>query len=140
MKPNGLPYGVGDLVTDVECHTGPPRQVRCYVNGCGHLLRTPTRGDRGEVCPDHGIRCHCSSAGATYSYENSTRNVIASPAAFGQRIIGHPFKYESHRLGLERSEDTLSWNTMRSLEEADLLWKLGSHIVGETIRVRPFPT
>ena len=95
MKPNGLPYGVGDLVTDVECHTGPPRQVRCYVNGCGHLLRTPTRGDRGEVCPDHGIRCHCSSAGATYSYENSTRNVIASPAAFGQRIIGHPFKYAS---------------------------------------------
>jgi len=64
--------------------------------------------------------------------------VIASPATFGQRIIGHPFKYESHRLGLERSEDTLSWNTMRSLEEADLLWKLASHIVGETIRVRPF--
>jgi len=57
---------------------------------------------------------------------------------FRDKIIGHPFKYESHRLGLERSEDALSWNVFRSLEEAGLLHDVAEMITGEAIPFRPF--
>ena len=40
---------------------------------------------------------------------------------FAERIVGHPFKYESHRLGAENSEDALSRNVFRSLQEAGCL-------------------
>jgi ribonuclease Z len=70
------------------------------VRGCKHILRTPTRDEKGEACPIHGIRCHFSYSGATYSYADVRGNIIASPNLLATRIIGHPFKYESHRLGL----------------------------------------
>ena len=116
-----LPYGIHDVDPTVVSHGTDPRSVRCYVKGCQEVLKTPTRSRRGDVCPVHGIRCHFSSGGATYAYADATRNIIASPETFGRCVIGNPFKYESHRLGLERSEDSLSWNVFRSLQEAGCL-------------------
>jgi len=52
--------------------------------------------------------------------------------------VGHPFKYESHRLGAERSEDALSWNVFRSLQEAGRLNNLARLITGDTSTVEPF--
>ena len=136
-SPSGLPYGIDDLDPEVVLASKKPKRVRCYVRGCRQLLHTPRRGFRGDVCPDHGIRCHHSSAGSTYSYVDVRRNIIASPETFASRVVGHPFKYESHRLGLERSEDTLSWNFFRSLYEAGELSRIGEMIAGVRSNVEP---
>jgi hypothetical protein len=132
-----LPYGIADLKETVGLVSERPRQVRCFVEGCGEVLNTPRQGYRGEVCPKHGIRCHYSYAGATYSYRDAGRNIIASPGLFSRRIVRHPFKYESHRLGLEKSEDAVSWNVFRSFAEAGCLSKVAELITGESIRFEP---
>ena len=132
-----LPYGTNDLDPEVVIGSNNPKQVRCYVRGCRHFLRTPRRGFKGDVCPEHGIRCHHSSSAATYSYVDVRRNIIASPETFATRIVGHEFKYESHRLGLEKSEDTLSWNFFRSVHEAGELSRIGEMITGVRSDVEP---
>ena len=131
MTVSQLPYGVGDLDPDVEVHPDDRDLVRCYVRGCRHFVRRPTRRRRGELCPEHGIYCHHSRYGSTYSYADVRRNIIASPDLFVQRIVGHPFKYESHRLGSENSEDALSWNVFRSLQEAGCLARVAKLLIGE---------
>lgn len=132
----GLPYGTEDL------HP-PPRSkakqhvVRCYVRGCTHEIRTPTRSTRGERCPDHGIVCHHSTVGGTYTYGDPRRNIIVSAGMMKEKIIGHPFKFESHRLGLERSEDALSWNVFRSLQEARQLARIAQQVTGDKCSFEP---
>jgi hypothetical protein len=58
------------------------------------------------------------------------RNIIASPELFAERVVGHPLKYESHRLGSEKSEDALSWNVFRSLQEVERLAQVAKLVVG----------
>jgi hypothetical protein len=58
------------------------------------------------------------------------RNIIASPELFAQRIVGHPFKYESDRFAGENSEDALSWNVFRSLQESGKLSDFVSLMTG----------
>jgi hypothetical protein len=125
-----LPYGTLDLDPGVAFDPGPPRRVRCYVRGCAHWLRTPTRLDAGDMCPDHGIRCHSSGYGATYTYPDVRRNIIIDADLLATRIVAHPFKYESHRLGNEKSEDALTWNVFRSLQAAGCLHTVARRITG----------
>jgi hypothetical protein len=132
-----LPVGLPDLDPAVMLESGPPRSVRCYVRGCGRRLRPPSRGDRGEACPEHGIRCHVSSSGATYTYPDVRRNAIVAPELLRSRIVRHPFKYESHRLGHERSEDALSWNVFRSLQEAGCLHRMAQQVTGLDCAAEP---
>ena len=138
IKEVAMPYGMKDLDSRVICVSHSPRRVRCFVRGCRHILQTPTRYEKGEACPEHGIRCHFSYSGATYSYADVRGNIIASPDLLATRIVHHPFKYESHRLGLERSEDALSWNVFRSLQEAGCLGKFARAITGDACTVEPF--
>lgn len=125
-----LPYGVLDLDSQLVSDAD---RVRCYVRGCQEMLRPPTRGFRGDTCKVHRIRCHISGANATYTYPQAKRNIIASPDLFARRLIGHPFKFESHRMGFEKSEDALTWNVFRSFQEAGCL-----HLVAELITGRDF--
>ena len=81
-----------------------PRGGSAVRAGLRSILHTPTRYEKGEACPDHGIRCHFSYSGATYSYADVRGNTIVSPDLLATRIVHHPFKYESHRLEQERSE------------------------------------
>jgi len=134
---NKIPYGIHELVEVPDLVREAPRTVRCYVRGCRHELRTPTRFSPGQVCPEHGIRCHYSRSSSTYSYRDVRRNIIASKDLFATRIVGHPFKYESHRLGLEKSEDTVTWNVYRSLQEADCLRQIAGLITGEELPYEP---
>lgn len=127
-----LPYGVNDLDPQVEVSADDQDVIRCYVRGCQHFVRRPMKHQRGELCPEHGIFCHHSSYGATYSYADVRRNIIASPDVFAERIIGHSFKYESQRLGSEKSEDALSWNVFRSLQEAGCLSQVANLLIGES--------
>lgn len=131
------PFGVSDLDPEVNLQLGSPRQVRCYVKGCQHVVRVPRRKDDGEACPIHGIRCHFSMNAATYSYLDVRRNIIVSPDLFATRVVGHPFKYESHRFGLENSEDALTWNVFRSLQEACCLQEVARWITGLDVDAEP---
>ena len=132
MKTTPVPYGVHDLDPQIIVHPGNQDIVRCYVRGCEQFVRRPKKRQCGELCPEHGIYCHHSSYGSTYSYGDVRRNIIASPDVFAERIIGHTFKYESQRLGSEKSEDALSWNVFRSLQEAGCLAQVANLLIGES--------
>jgi hypothetical protein len=132
-----LPFGVTDLDPMVVEAIGIPRRVQCYLRGCRHLLRVPGRGIRGDVCPDHGIRCHGSQEAATYTYADYRRNLIVGARQFSQRVYQHPFKYETHRFGFENSEDALTWNVWRSLYEARMIGPLVEKLTGETSPIEP---
>jgi hypothetical protein len=132
-----IPYGTDDIDPVVQSRPGPPLQVRCYRRGCDRWLRRPTRDFPGDVCPEHSIRCHWSSNGPTYSYTYAQRNVIVAAEIFASRIVGHPFKHESDRLGNEKSEDALTWNVMRSLQEAGVLPEVAAWLTGLMIPEQP---
>lgn len=130
-----LPYGVHDLDPEILQVPGAHGRLRCFVRGCHHVLRTPNRkGFSGEACPVHGIRCHNS---VTYSYANPCRNIIAAPNVFERHVVNNPFKYESHRFGLEKSEDAVTWNVFRSFQEAGMLAHVGEMLTGERTPIEP---
>jgi hypothetical protein len=122
-----------DLDPILTTDRGPPKRIRCVVRDCPHFLIPPTRRTKGEACPSHGIRVHTSS---TYSYQDATRNAILDRDLL-QRIIRHPGKYESHRLGLEKSEDTVVFNVLRSFQRAGCLRYIARLITGMEIDVEP---
>ena len=135
--PPRFPFGIDDLNPDPSRQPGDPSLARCYVRGCPHILTRPARGKRGRACPEHGIYCHRSCTGGTYSYADASRNIIAGIDWFRQRILRHPFKYESHRMGQERSEDAVSWNVFRSLQEARRLSDFVRLATGEAHSAEP---
>ena len=94
-----LPYGTLDLEPEPVVVSVAERRVRCFVRGCRQIVDAPTRSRDGSICPEHRIRCHYSMAGPTYSYAEPERNLIVDGSLAGQRLFGHPFKYESDRLG-----------------------------------------
>ena len=132
---NSLPFGTLDLDPQPHVIAGPPKRIRCYVRGCEELLRPPLKkGYDGEACLVHGIRCHSSG---TYSYPDVRRNIIASPDLFAEHVVGNSFKYESGRLGNEKSEDALTWNVFRTLQECGRLHLVAGWITGLEILAEP---
>ena len=125
MTPQPLPYGIDDLDPKVVVDPDDRNRVRCYVRGCQNYVRRPTgrKAESGEPCPDHGIYCR-HSKDATYVYEDACRNIIASADLFRERMLRHPFKFDSDVLGYEKSEDALSWNVFRSIQESGHLASL----------------
>ena len=121
------PLGVFDLDPVVQVDPGPPLKIKCFVRDCGEYLFPPSRDYRGTLCRYHHIRAHQS---ATYSYVDVRRNAIVSPDFLATKIVGHPSKFESHRLGSEKSEDTLTYNVFRSFQEASCLNYIGRFITG----------
>lgn len=132
-----LPYGLADLNPRVIVDEGTERWVKCYVQHCEQWLRPPRRSFAGDVCPIHGIRCHVSGATGTYSYSQAERNIIVARRDFTAQIRGHEFKFESHRLGSERSEDALTWNVFRSLYERRVLAEFVNLFINEMHAVEP---
>lgn len=124
-----LPCGVAELDPVVFQPESDKERVRCFVRGCSELLRRPRRGDPGESCPLHGIRCHFSNGSATYSYVDPRRNLIIDADLAARAVFGHPFKHDRNRFGTEKSEDALSWNVFRSLQYARLLHRVAQMIV-----------
>lgn len=123
-----------DLDPELHFDLGPPRRIRCFVRGCQHLLRPPTRSGGGDICPEHGIRCHSSG---TYSYADIRQNFIIDANLVATRIVGHPDKYDSKRLGMENSEDAVTWNVFRSLQKADCLHHVANLICGSNSTDEP---
>jgi hypothetical protein len=132
-----LPFGLLDLDNAIATEPGPPLRVRCYVRDCPHWLRPPSRGFKGDVCPDHGIRCHLSGGAATYTYARSERNLIVARKLFKGKLRRNPHKFESWRFGFENSEDAVTWNVFRSLQEAHCLHEVARYITGLDLRDEP---
>ena len=87
----GLPFGVGEVKVTARPSKDGDKSVECFVVGCQHRLRVPTRTFSGDVCPDHGIRCHHSSNSPTYSYLQPRRNIVhGGPIAEVIDIVGNP--------------------------------------------------
>ena len=107
------------------------------ITAAATWLRPPTRRFPGDLCPEHLIRCHHSSGGATYSYADARQNAIVGADLLAERIVGHPFKHESDRLGFEKSEDALSWNVFRSLQEVGVLREVAAWLTGLVILEEP---
>jgi hypothetical protein len=103
------------------------------VGDCPHFLIPPTRSRAGQVCPAHGIRVHTSG---TYTYKDATRNFIVDPTLV-RRIIRSPDKFESGRLGYERSEDAVTLNVFRSFQEAQCLNEIARLITGLEVTEEP---
>lgn len=133
-----LPYGILDLEQTIVAEAGPPRWVKCYVQGCQEMLRPAGRGFHGDPCPVHGICCHLSGSNATFVYRDPRRNLITSPELFMSRVRRNPNKTESHRFGFLNSEDAVSWNVLRSLQEAKALYLLAQWVTGQEIHDEPF--
>jgi hypothetical protein len=131
---NELPYGTLDLDPEVYVLPGSLRRVRCFVRGCEQLLKLPAQGD---VCPVHGIRCHKSQAGPTYSYADPCRNIIADQDVFASRVLRHPFKFDCRWIGYEKSEDALTWNVFRSLQRAGRLRDVVRLVTGQAVEEEP---
>jgi len=128
-----LPYGIPDLNPSIQTDPNSGR-IRCFVRGCSRMLLPPSRYKAGEYCPDHGIFCHASG---TYSYRNPGRNIIVSKDVLTEGIIPHPFKFESGRFGSERGEDALTFNVLRSFQEAEALHLVASLFTGQEIVKQP---
>jgi len=132
-----LPYGLQDLEDTISTDQGPPFRVRCYVRGCQEMLQPPRRGFRGEACPVHGIFCHLSGSNATFAFRNPCRNLITSQSLFARKVRGNKHKVESHRFGFLNSEDAVTWNVFRSLQEADALHLVAQWITGRELSGSP---
>ena len=132
-----LPYGVLDLDPVVVTDKGPPFRVKCFLRDCREMLRPPTREFKGDVCRIHGIRTHLSGNSPTFTYRLAHRNLITAHRLFSTKLKGHKFKFETHRFGYERSEDCLSWNVFRSLQEAGCLKDVLRFITGLEIHDEP---
>src|SRR4051812_39531905 len=128
-----MPYGLVDLDPILVTDRGPPLRLRCVVCDCPHFMIPPARSHYGQTCPTHGIRVHTSG---TYSYRDPTRNFIVEPELV-RRIIRHPGKFESHRLGLEKSEDAATLNLFRSFQQAGCLNEIGRLITGLEVTEEP---
>lgn len=134
--PPSLPLSILDLDNAIVTEPGPPFRVRCYVRGCPHLLRPPTRADRGDLCPDHHIYCNHSSS-VTLAYSDARKNLIVAPDIFSSKVRRSPYKVESHRFGFLNSEDAVSWNVFKSLERARALRLIAEWITGREITQEP---
>jgi len=65
------------------------------------------------------------------------RNFIVGADLVADRIVDHSFKYDTGCLGNEKSEDALTWNVFRSLQEANMLQEVAAWITGLTIPEEP---
>ncbi len=137
MPDSAEPYGTHNLNPHVQTRAGPIPHVRCNHRDCGRWLRRPTIAYDGDLCPEHQIRCHYSRNGPTYSYADFRRNFIVGADLVADRIVDHPFKYDTSCLGNEKSEDALTWNVFRSLQEANVLHEVAAWITGVTIPEQP---
>lgn len=75
------------------------------------------------------LRFHASP---TYMLQRPIDNFIAGRALIGAALAGNWDKAETYRLGQENSEDALTWNVFRSLQEAGELSTMIRALTGIT--------
>jgi hypothetical protein len=127
---SGLAFGWADfdqaLVARIAARdravvdTSPQGGIRCpLVSHDGEWL--PWRDGKAR----NGTEWHADSlrfhASPTFVLRERLDNIIVGHALAQEALDGKWQKAETHRLGHENSEDALTWNVFRSLQEADAL-------------------
>jgi len=115
------------------------KNYRCPVWGCSENLEGVLyRKKTVPWCPAHEIRLHSHSPTFVYWNEHDEdarlRNFIVRRDLVN--LIARK-KAESHRLGSEMSEDTLSGNVFVSLAEAGKLREVTKFLTGKDLRSTP---
>ena len=106
------------------------------VSHAGHRL--PWEGDdRRNGTEPHGEPPARFRASATYILVDPLDNIIVGRDLVRRIIAGEAGKAETGRLGNENSEDALSWNVFRSLQEADLLGRAAVPLAREPVEGSP---
>ena len=109
--------------------------LKCPVEGHDHRLKW-RRGDYRlgtESHPDLGVSFRISP---TFIYDDPRDNFIAGHKLISQALAGGWGKAETGRLGHENSEDAVSWNVFRSLQEAGEL-KTAFALFAEALNQEP---
>lgn len=73
----------------------------------------------------------------TFIYADPLDNFIAGEDLIAQAISGSWDKAETSRLGYEKSEDAVSWNFFRSVQEAGLLRTIADELTGTQLESEP---
>ena len=144
MSPSSAPFGWDSFDSDVveglyrrapaAFDPAPSGGLRCPFAGHDHVL-TWADGDlrRGTVpCGEPPVTFRASP---TFVYENRLDNFIAGHHLVEQ--IQAWGKAEVHRLGHENSEDALTWNVFRSVQQSVRLGLIAAGLARVESRVEP---
>src|SRR4051794_32843811 len=85
--------------------------------------------DRRKGTHPHGEPSARYRASGSYVLTDPLDNIIVGRDLIRRIIAGEAGKAETGRLGNENSEDALSWNVFRSLQEANLLRSAATALV-----------
>jgi len=110
---------------------GPDGGLKCPIQGHEHQSLLPwTDGDYEQgTSPDEEHRVNFRVS-PTFIYADPLDNFIAGQDLIRQAIGGEWGKAETGRLGYENSEDALSWNVFRSLQESETLRPVVDSLTG----------
>lgn len=110
-------YGIEQLKSKI---TVTKEQVECPVNGCKVLVvrqRNVFQKEPAFYCPDH----HIYISPSTFEYCNEQDNILwDNPEDISLLCKVKRAKRES-RMARDNSEDAITWNVFRYLENTDLL-------------------
>jgi hypothetical protein len=116
--------------------SGEDGGLRCPLVGHSDWLPWDQEGSKGTVWHSAPpLRFHRS--GPTYVLQDAADNFIAGNALIGEALRGEWGKAETGRLGHEHSEDAVTWNVFRSLQEAGSLAVAMRALAGIEPRAEP---
>ena len=116
--------GIQDLKPKI---TITPTTVECPVKGCWRSVERQRRSFRREErfqCPDHKIYISPS----TFEYASETDNLLWRNKADLDLLEAVKTVKRESRIVRDNSEDALTWNTFRCLENMNQLANLLSHV------------
>lgn len=108
-------------------------QVECPVKGCSHWVRRQRQSqslkDPQFQCPDHKIYI----SPTTFEYQNETNNLLWKDRDDIARLQAIKTVKRESRIARENSEDALTWNVFRFLEQTNQLSALLSFLTDSAI-------
>lgn len=114
----------------------PEGGMRCPLAGHDDWLKWDADGYK-KGTQSHGEPPMRFRVSPTYILEDPLRNFIAGQELVAGALRGDWKKAETHRVGYENSEDALSWNVFRSLQEAGQLHLAAKVLAGVEVDAEP---
>jgi hypothetical protein len=117
-------YGVGDLKLHIEI---TPNNVECPVIGCSKMVERQRHSFKREErfrCPEHKIYISPS----TFEYDREIDNLLWKNETDLTLLKAVKRVKRESRISRDNSEDAISWNVFRYLEDTDQVAKLLSWV------------
>lgn len=122
----------GGIVCPFLRHRGNVRSSSSLSSGCTWIPWGAEGYKKGTSL--HGEPPVTFRISPTYIYDSPMNNFIVGHSLVNEAVTGKWGKAEVGRLGHENSEDALSWNVFRSLQEADALSMAVAMLSGLVVR------